>query len=101
MAKRAILDNCWEQKLDITKSFPSEISDWIDFKAAVLGVPSTYIAWPLIAVVAHASQHTDVHVGDMHSEPTWVYALVAGRSGKFISFTSVIFCNTQIWYHHD
>ena len=88
-----VLQKCWEQVLNLDSSFPPKIVNWIRHKIQLKGVPTTYIAWPLLVATAHASQHTAVLVGKkgkLAREPTVLYALAVGRTCKCICFLSKI-----------
>ena len=73
--------NAWKVKSITRDWFPQEIATWINHYATILGVPETYISIPLLVSFAYCSQHTTVNAGDLHIEPTILYALVCGRSG--------------------
>ena len=80
---KKILKEAWSNNLIIEDAFPSEIATWINQKAALGGVPASYIAWPLLVTAAHCSQHSFVEIPNiLMKEPLLLYGLVVGRSGK-------------------
>ena len=81
----------WSAGYDVKNFFPEPISDWINFKATILGVSPSYIAWPLLVSTAYCCQHSYVSAGNgIHVEPILLYGLVAGRSGKINLFLNLI-----------
>ena len=85
MSARQTIENAWNITFDVDKCFPTPLNEWIKFKATLLGVPTSYIAWPVLVAFAHATQHTYVNIGRkgiLHREPTAIYGLVIGRSGE-------------------
>ena len=83
MCSRETLDACWDQALNLEASCPPKIVEWVTWRARVCGVPTSYVLWPLLVAVAHASQHTYVRARSLTSQPTVLYALVVGRSGDY------------------
>eukprot|EP00111_Clytia_hemisphaerica_P007161 TCONS_00020809-protein len=71
----------WGVPFDIKQCFPEEISNWITYKATILGVPKSYLAIPLIIGTAYCAQHATISYEDLHCEPVILYGLVVGRSG--------------------
>ena len=68
--------------VDTSKWFPSAVSEWITYHATLLGVPDTYISYPLISAISYCAQHAIIRLEDeMHHEPVLIYGLVGGRSG--------------------
>ena len=88
---RVILENTWKVEFNVDECLPAAMAEWVKFKSNLLGVPDSYIAWPVLVAVAHASQHTFVNVGKLHKEPTAIYGLVIGRSGTYI-FINIYAC---------
>jgi len=82
---RLFLNNAWKVKYEIEKTLPKDIVDWVKYLSTVLGVPYTYIIWPLLVATSYSAQHSFVCAEDIHREPILLYALVAGRSGKSIA----------------
>ena len=80
---RSILKNAWKVDFEVNKALPNETSAWVKYHSTVLGVPETYIVWPLLAAASYCAQHSFVNVNDLHQEPILLYTLVAGRSGKW------------------
>ena len=94
-----VLEECWKISLNVEDAFPEEISKWIKYQSVLSGVPTTYIAWPVIVCSGYCSQHAWVQIEApprasagplptrtkkviIHEEPLVIYALVVGRSGK-------------------
>ena len=80
---RNIIKNAWNVRFDVEECFPKELSYWIKYHATVVGVPTTYISWPLLITASYCAQHSFVQVNDIHQEPTILYGLVVGRSGNY------------------
>ena len=79
---KKILSEVTNIPVDTRNWFHPRIADWIQYHATMLGVPDTYIGFPIIASVAYCSQHATVSLDDgTHSEPVLIYGLVGGRSG--------------------
>ena len=78
--KRA-LNSCWNIQCSDGDMFPNEVSQWIAKQAIQLGVPSTYISFPLLSAVALTLGESYVEVSKTYVEPIILYSLVAGRSG--------------------
>ena len=71
-------------KIDVVTEdwFPPSVTQWIQYNSTLLGVPETYISYPLVSAVTYCSQHATVSLEDgTHDEPVLLYALVGGRSG--------------------
>ena len=65
--------------IEVEKWFPEEVADWITYHSTILGVPETYIAFPLFTAVAYCAQHATVKLADgMHEEPVLLYSLIGG-----------------------
>ena len=72
----------WSVELDVLNTFPAPICNWTRKKAVQLGVPYTYIGFPLLSAVAYTLGGSNVTVSESHIEPIIIYSLlVAGRSG--------------------
>ena len=92
MANKIVLDeavynNCirelWDVNYDVKTFFPEPIAEWISYKATILGVSPSYIAWPLLVSTAYCCQHSFVSAGKgLHVESIIIYGLVGGRSGN-------------------
>ena len=77
--------------VDIDDWFPLEFGTWIKYHALKIGVPETYLAFPVLVAVAYLSQHgvasytmENEETGekiDFHSEPMILYGLGVGESG--------------------
>ena len=75
------LTKSWAVPLDVDKTFPPKIVEWLKNKAKELGVPFVYVAYPLITATAHCLGVSQVRVTNNWLEPIIIYALVSGRSG--------------------
>ena len=82
---RTFLKSAWKVPFDIEKSLPKEMAEWVTYHSTIMGVPKSYIAWPLLVAAGYCAQHTFVEVKGIHREPVLLYALVVGRSGKHVS----------------
>ena len=78
---KAALKATWEIPFNIKACFPNDISNWIGKKATELGVPSSYIAYPMLTAASYALGRSKVRVTNTYLEPVILYTLVAGRSG--------------------
>ena len=79
---KQIVDKVSKIKMDNNKWFPPPVAEWIHYNATLLGVPDTYISYPLVSAVCYCAQHAIVELEDgMHQEPVLIYGLVGGRSG--------------------
>ena len=80
---KSCIRELWAVNYDVGIFFPEPIADWVRYKATILGVPHSYVAWPLMISTAYTSQHSFVTAGKgIHVEPIILYGLVGGRSGK-------------------
>ena len=77
---RNILKQSWAITRDTVDDFPPAVHKWLDKKSTSLGVPTEYVAFPLISSVAYCMGTTFVEVTPDYHEPVITYALVAGRS---------------------
>jgi hypothetical protein len=66
---------------NVEECFPEDIKNWIVYNATLIGVPVTYIDWPLLVATSYCAQHSTVNANDFHYEPVLLYGLVVGRSG--------------------
>lgn len=82
---RRLLNSVWKNKFDLSECFPVQIKDWIVLNSTLLGVPTTYLAWPLLVASSYCAQHSIVSANDFHIEPILLYGLVVGRSGKNVT----------------
>ena len=78
--KRA-LNNSWDIPLDEENILPIEILTWLSKKSTELGVPKSYLLYPLITSVAYCMGLSEVVVTETYKEPVILYCLVSGRSG--------------------
>ena len=80
MYKKA-LERCWSVKLTPTDAFPNEISAWIKNEQTKLGVPFSYLAYPILTSIAYCLGISKVKVAESYQEPIILYSLISGRSG--------------------
>lgn len=78
---RTALSNSWDVTLAVENAFPEEITTWIKKKSTELGVPFSYLAYPLLTAAAYCLGESKVEVTESYSEPVILYTLVSGRSG--------------------
>ena len=87
---RKLLKHVWNVKFDASECFPEEIKNWIVYNSTLIGVPATYIAWPLLVATSYCAQHSTVNATDFHKEPILLYGLVVGRSGIVIRLFEIV-----------
>ena len=90
--KRA-LGKCWNVKLEIEKAFPENVNSWISVERTKLGVPYSYLAYPLLTSVAYCLGVSKVKLTETYQEPVILYSLVSGRSGTNKSSCVSLFRN--------
>ena len=79
---KQIVEKVSKIKVDNDEWFPPPVAEWIHYNATLLGVPDTYISYPLVSAVCYCAQHAIIELEDgMHKEPVLIYGLVGGRSG--------------------
>ena len=66
---KSALKATWDIAIDMTSCFPQQISDWIAKKALELGVPSSYIAYPLLTAASYAVGASKVRLSNTYLEP--------------------------------
>ena len=90
---RRALENCWAVKMDTQKSFPKPIDEWITVEKKKLGVPYSYLAYPLLTSASYCLGVSRVKLAESYQEPVILYSLVSGRSGTNKSSCVSLFRN--------
>ena len=75
------LTKSWSVTLDDQSAFPPSVHAWIWKKSRQLGVPTTYISFPLLSATAFCLGESYVSVCETYTEPIIIYSLISGRSG--------------------
>ncbi|XP_066929300.1 uncharacterized protein [Clytia hemisphaerica] len=90
---RRALEKCWAVKLDTQKTFPTLIDEWITVEKKKLGVPYSYLAYPLLTSISYCLGVSRVKLAESYQEPVILYSLVSGRSGTNKSSCVSLFRN--------
>ena len=75
------VEKLWSIPLELDDTFPKEIALWLRINSRKLGVPFTYLAYPLLTSASYMLVKSEVKVSETYREPIILYCLVSGRSG--------------------
>ena len=78
---RKALENSWNVPINENEIFPENILCWLVKKSNELGVPVSYLTYPLMTSIAYCLGGSSVRVTETYTEPVILYCLVSGRSG--------------------
>ena len=58
---RSFLKNAWKVPFILEDCFLKAIAEWVSYHATVLGVPNSYVVWPLLVATSYCAQLTFVY----------------------------------------